>query len=357
MVFSTAALTFLRGLGRRDDRVWFEAHRAECEADWKEAVGRVIEELDVRLTRFAPEIIGEPNRSMFRIYRDIRFSPDKSPYKTHASCWLYHQDGSRAVGREADSEGAGGAGAGFYFQIAPGDSFVGGGMWMPPRDALRKLREAIADDPKRFTKIATDRRLVRRFGGLSEEAVLRRVPRGFAPDHAAAQWLKFQSFVLGRALTDAQAVSARPPALPGAGFRPVLPPPPPPVPPEQREARRHAVPAVDPPRIPADPDQSAPGLLPHHRSDAGFAEVPGQGIAAGPGHFVDDHHLGSVDRRGRTAPVRSLPRHDLAHERPMQEIHHPVGQLSPLVEPLVDDDRFLPDLREVIAIEIAVARP
>src|SRR2546428_754884 len=221
MAFSTATLTFLRGLKRHNDRAWFEAHRAVYQADVKQPMRELIEEMDVRLTRFAPEIIGEPKRSMFRIYRDIRFSPDKSPYKTHASCWFYHRDGSRAVGREAEGEGAG---AGFYFQIAPGDSFVGGGMWMPPRDALLKLREAIADDPTRFTKIATDRRLVRRFGGLSDEAVLRRVPRGFAPDHAAARWLKFQSFVTGRPLTDAQAAGARLPAAGSGGFPPGRPP-------------------------------------------------------------------------------------------------------------------------------------
>jgi len=219
MVFSTATLTFLRGLKRHNDRAWFEAHRAEYEADVKQPMRELIEEMDIRLTRFAPEIIGEPKRSMFRIYRDIRFSPDKSPYKTHASCWFYHRDGSRAVGREA----GGGAGAGLYFRIAPGDSFVGGGMWMPPRDALLKVRDAIAEDPKRIAKIATDRRVVRRFGGLSDEAVLRRVPRGFAPDHPAARWLKFQSFVMGRSLTDAQAVSPRLPALVEADCRLMLP--------------------------------------------------------------------------------------------------------------------------------------
>ena len=220
MLFSTETLTFLRGLKRHNDRVWFEAHRAEYEAVVKRPMRELIEEMDVRMARFAPELVGDAKRSMFRIYRDIRFSPDKSPYKTHASCWLFHRDGSRAVGREAGGEGAG---AGFYVQIAPGDSFVGGGMWMPPRDALLKLREAIADDLKRFAKIVTDRRLVRRFGGLSEEAVLRRVPRGFSPDHAAARWLKFQSFVMGRALTDAQAVSARLPVVLEADFRLMLP--------------------------------------------------------------------------------------------------------------------------------------
>src|SRR2546428_8038215 len=190
MAFSTATLTFLRGLKRHNDRAWFEAHRAVYEADVKQAMRELSEEMDVRLTRFAPEIIGEPKRSMFRIYRDIRFSPDKSPYKTHASCWLFHRDGSRAVGREAEGEGAG---AGFYVQIAPGDSFVGGGMWMPPRDALRKLPEAIADDPKRFTHIRADRRPVRRFGGLSEEAGLGPVPRRFSPDHPGGPWRNLQS--------------------------------------------------------------------------------------------------------------------------------------------------------------------
>src|SRR2546429_4802988 len=204
MLFSAATRTFLRGLKRQNAGAWFEAHRPEFEAVVQQPMRHLIEEMDVRLARLAPEIIGDPKRSLFRIYRDIRFSADKSPYKTHAACWFYHRDGSRAVGREAA-----GGGAGFYFQIAPGDSFVGGGMWMAQREALRTLRDGIARDPERFAKTATDRRVLRRFGGLSEEAVLRRVPRGFAPDHPAAPWLKVQSFVMGRALTDAQVVSPR----------------------------------------------------------------------------------------------------------------------------------------------------
>ncbi|PYO44575.1 MAG: TIGR02453 family protein, partial [Gemmatimonadetes bacterium] len=112
MPFSAATLTFLRSLKRHNNRPWFEAHRAEYEAAVKQPMHALIEEMDVRLARLAPEIVGDAKRSMFRIYRDIRFSADKSPYKTHASCWFYHRDGSRAVGREAA-----GGGAGFYFQI------------------------------------------------------------------------------------------------------------------------------------------------------------------------------------------------------------------------------------------------
>src|SRR3989442_10897317 len=123
MPFTTATFRFFHELARNNAKPWFEAHRADYEGQVREPMRALIEEMDVRLARFAPEIIGDPKRSMFRIYRDIRFSADKSPYKTHASCWFYHRDGSRAVGREAA-----GGGAGFYFQIAPGDSFIRGGV-------------------------------------------------------------------------------------------------------------------------------------------------------------------------------------------------------------------------------------
>ena len=218
MSFSAATLRFLHGLAAHNEKPWFEAHRAEYEASVKAPMQALIEELDVLLARIAPEIVGDPKRSMFRIYRDIRFSADKSPYKTHASCWLYHRDGSRGVGREAE-----GGGAGFYFQIAPGESFTGGGMWMPPKDALGKIREAIAGNPRAFAKIAGDPKLRRRFGGLDDEGQLKRVPRGYAPDHPAAEWLRLQSFVAGRRLTDRQAVGGRLVALLEEDFKLLLP--------------------------------------------------------------------------------------------------------------------------------------
>lgn len=218
MPFTAATLAFFRGLARNNRKPWFEAHRAEYDGVVVAPMRELIEEMDVRLARFAPEIIGDPKRSMFRIYRDIRFSKDKSPYKTHAACWFYHRDGTRAVGREAA-----GGGAGFYFQIAPGACFLGGGMWMPPREALQNLRDAIADDPRAFERIVTSPRVQRRFGGLSEEEMLRRVPRGYAPDHPAARWLRLQSFTLGRELRDAQVLGGRLPALLEADYRLITP--------------------------------------------------------------------------------------------------------------------------------------
>jgi len=204
MPFTNATLRYLRALERNNNKPWFEAHRAEYEGLVKAPMLELIGEMDVRLAAFAPEIIGDVKRSMFRIYRDIRFSKDKTPYKTHASFWLYHRDGSRGVGREAS-----GGGAGFYFQIAPGDSYLGGGIWMPPREALQKIRERIAEKPVQFERVASDGAVKRRFGGFSEEAMLTRVPRGFAADHPAAHRLRLQSFTLGRSMSDADAVSGR----------------------------------------------------------------------------------------------------------------------------------------------------
>ena len=128
---------------RNNNKEWFEAHRDEYENDVREPMRELIEELDVRFARFAPEIGGDPKRSMFRINRDIRFSKDKSPYKTNAGCWFHHRSATRKVGSEAD-EGS----AGFYFHLQPGESFLGGGVWMPPRPQLNKLRDAIAERPQ-----------------------------------------------------------------------------------------------------------------------------------------------------------------------------------------------------------------
>src|SRR6059036_2435639 len=143
MAFTPVTLRFFRELKRHNAKSWFEANRAVYEREVRTPMRVLIEDMDVRLARFAPEITGDPKRSMSRIYRDIRFSKDKSPYKTHAACWFYHRDGSHAVGTEAT-----GGGAGFYFQIAPGKSFMGAGIWMPPRPVLNRLRDAIAQDSK-----------------------------------------------------------------------------------------------------------------------------------------------------------------------------------------------------------------
>ncbi len=216
MSFSPTALRFFRALAAHNDKQWFEAHRAEYETEVRAPMRYLIEDLNTRLTRFAPEIGGDPKRSMFRINRDIRFSKDKSPYKTNAGCWFHHRSASGRVGAEAN-EGS----AGFYFHLEPRKSFVGAGLWMPPRPQLNRLRDAIAERPESFIEMT--RRLPKRFGGLDDTAVLKRMPRGFPDDHPAANWLRYESFVGGRSLTDAQVTSARLPALLASEFEALLP--------------------------------------------------------------------------------------------------------------------------------------
>src|SRR5881296_847895 len=166
-MFTPASLAFLRGLARHNNKPWFEAQRESYEHDVRDPMRALIEEMDVRLARFAPEITGDPKRSMFRINRDIRFSKDKSPYKTHAACWFHHRRATSRVGSEAN-EGS----AGFYFHLQPGGkSGLGAGIWMPPRPQLNRLRDAIADDAAAFGRMA--RGLPKRFGGLDDYSVLK----------------------------------------------------------------------------------------------------------------------------------------------------------------------------------------
>src|SRR5436305_2160262 len=136
MPLSKRSLPFFPQTARNNGKAWFEAARADYENEVRAPMRELIEELDVSFARFAPEIGGDPKRSMFRINRDVRFSKDKSPYKTHAACWFHYRGASRKVGAEA-KEGS----AGFYFHLEPGGkSMVGAGVWMPPRPQLNRLR-------------------------------------------------------------------------------------------------------------------------------------------------------------------------------------------------------------------------
>ena len=220
--FPPGALRFLRGLARHNERPWFEEHRPAYEQDLRAPLVALVEEMDARLGAFAPEMIGDRRRSVFRIHRDVRFSNDKRPYKTNAACWFFHRDVQRARGGDT----AGGAvhgGAGLYFQLAPGDCWCGGGLWMPPRPALNRVREALAEDVDGFAATVEAPAFRERFGALDTEGMLTRLPRGYAADHPAAAWLRYQSFTAGRKLTEAEATSAALPDLLAADYAALLP--------------------------------------------------------------------------------------------------------------------------------------
>ena len=205
--FPPDALRFLRELAANNERPWFEANRQRYETAVRAPMVALVEEMDARLATLAPELGGTPQRAIFRIHRDVRFSADKRPYKTNAACWFSHRD-ARGVGQDAPH-----GGAGLYFQLAPRDCFLGGGIWMPPSSAVKTLRVALAAGHEEFAAIVTARPFVRAFGALDEEAMLVRAPRGIAPDHPALRWLRYRSFTAGGALTHREATSAALPDL------------------------------------------------------------------------------------------------------------------------------------------------
>jgi uncharacterized protein (TIGR02453 family) len=216
--FRPAALTFLRALRRHNEREWFERHRATYEEEVRAPLAALVEDVDVRLAAVAPEIVGDPRRSLFRIHRDVRFSNDKSPYKTHAACWFYHGDAGRGVGGDTKAHG----GAGFYLDIGPTTASLGGGIWMPPRPTLDRIRERIDEDPGSLARVLRAPAL-RRYGGLAEEAMLARMPRGYDAAHRGATLLRHRSFTVGRALTERELFSPRLPDLLAREYARVLP--------------------------------------------------------------------------------------------------------------------------------------
>ena len=202
--FRPAAFGFLRDLARNNEKTWFEANRDVYEREVREPMRQLVETLDARLGGIAPEIVGDPKRSMFRIHRDVRFSKNKSPYKTNAGAWFYHRDAGRRVGTVGE-----GGGAGFYFHIDTTTCFMAGGIWMPARPTLLRIREAIAAQPTALARLTSTPGFRRRFDGLNDEAKLRRVPRDFPPDHPAGEWLKLQSFTAPAPIDRRVVTSAR----------------------------------------------------------------------------------------------------------------------------------------------------
>ena len=201
--FPVAAFTFLKGLAENNNREWFEARRDTYEQSLREPMKLLIEEMDARLATVAPEITGTVKGSMYRIYRDTRFSENKAPYKTNAACWFFHRDSKGNVGQDAVH-----GGAGLYFHLEPRECFAGGGVWMPPTPVLKRVRAALDVGHEEFESIVTAKPFRKLLGDLSTESMLKRMPRGFDPEHPAGEWLRYQSFTAGCPLKQAEVTSA-----------------------------------------------------------------------------------------------------------------------------------------------------
>jgi len=194
--FTPHALTFLRALKRNNRRDWFNAHKDDYETHVRDPMIAIIEQLARDFREFAPELVATPKASLYRIYRDTRFSPNKAPYKTHAAAVFP----PRGLPKHE--------GAGVYFHISPDGVWVGGGMYSPQTAQLVAVREHIAGNVRHLRAIVESPAFRRHVGALEGER-LQRVPRGYPKDHAAAEYLKFRQFLAGRELPASFATSPR----------------------------------------------------------------------------------------------------------------------------------------------------
>jgi uncharacterized protein (TIGR02453 family) len=184
-MFTTETLRFLRALKRNNDREWFRARKDRYEEHVRGPMVALIERLALDFKRFAPEIVASPKASLYRIYRDTRFSDDKTPLKVQVSASFRWKGLAK------------GEGAGLYLEVHPQWVWMGGGFWRPPMPALVRIREHIAVTYPEIDRIATARSFTRLFTELDGEKMTR-VPRGFPQDHPAAEYLKFRQFLGGR---------------------------------------------------------------------------------------------------------------------------------------------------------------
>jgi uncharacterized protein (TIGR02453 family) len=179
---------FFRELAANNERGWFEANKTRFKDSVQAPMSAFIAAMAPHIAGVSRHFIADPRPhggSMFRVYRDVRFSKDKRPYKEHGACQFRHR-----LGRDVHAPG-------FYVHLAPSEVFVGAGLWMPDAEPLFKIRTAIAARPAAWRKIVSAPRFTKTFGEVEGEQ-LRRPPSGFDPLHPFIDDIRRKSFVVGR---------------------------------------------------------------------------------------------------------------------------------------------------------------
>jgi uncharacterized protein (TIGR02453 family) len=199
--FEPAALQFLADLAENNDRAWFHPRKADYERLIKEPFEALCMALAGRFEALRLPLLADPVRSPFRIYRDVRFSKDKSPYKTAQGAQFPWQGdaGGRRQPRAA-------LGVGGYFHLEPGSIFVGGGMWHPDATVLAAFRARVDRDPASVLEAIEDQRFRTVFGTVTGET-LRRSPRGYPNEHPYGHLLRLKDVIFSRRLSDREACS------------------------------------------------------------------------------------------------------------------------------------------------------
>ena len=184
MHFTAATFTFLEQLAENNDKSWFEMHKSEYEDLVRTPALEYIRAMEPLLAGFAPQFRADARRtggSLMRVYRDSRFSPDKTPYKTNVGIQFRH-----ALGKDVHAPG-------FYLHVAPEECFLGAGSWHPDADLLARIRNLIAEQPARWRTVCYDRSFSARWQLAGD--TLKRPPRGFSADHPEIADIKRKDFI------------------------------------------------------------------------------------------------------------------------------------------------------------------
>jgi uncharacterized protein (TIGR02453 family) len=194
--FSPEALKFLRNLAKHNDREWFTPRKAQFEALLKEPMLAIVRKITDAMLDFAPNHVRPAEKSLFRIYRDTRFSNDKRPYKTHVAAWWSHQ------GLEKTS------GAGYYFHVSPKEVIVAAGAYMPEKEQLAAIRHWLLDNHAEFRKLLARPAIKKAFTEFEGNA-LTRPPKGFPCEHPGMDLIRCRQWGLAATLAPDEALDPK----------------------------------------------------------------------------------------------------------------------------------------------------
>jgi uncharacterized protein (TIGR02453 family) len=192
--FPAEGLAFLRSLKRNNRREWFQARKHIYDEKVRAPMMELVSALNASMSRFAPDYVREPEAAVYRVYRDTRFSPDKTPYKTHIAA-IFPRHG---LDRHAC--------AGLYFSVSPGGVEIAGGVYTPTPDELRAIRLHLVDHHQELRRILRGRTLRTLMGELMG-AELTRVPKGFDCEHPSADLVRCRQWLLDVTLEPALAAT------------------------------------------------------------------------------------------------------------------------------------------------------
>lgn len=194
--FTPEALKFLRNLARHNDREWFTPRKAEFESLLRQPMLAVVRRITDAMLDFAPNHVRPAEKSLFRIYRDTRFSHDKRPYKTHIAAWWTH------TGLDKTS------GAGYYFHVSPKEVIVAAGSYMPEKEQLAAIRHWLLDNHVEFRKLLQSKKVRSTFTEFEGNA-LTRPPKGFPADHPAMDLVRCRQWGLAATLPPESALDPK----------------------------------------------------------------------------------------------------------------------------------------------------